>query len=101
MDFFCLVGGTPYNVPTSQMKFTVGGEQAAICGVYENGIPYRPDREQFRAALPYRWRQAFDREMSNGGFWFDKRRPKALISLSDVRGKYLETIYCMPIGVRP
>lgn len=55
-----------------------------------------PDRAAIAAALPYRFRKAFDRA---GGFWFDKNRETspAHVTLRDRRGKYLTTLYLQPI----
>ena len=94
MQFFCLVNGTPRNVPLSQMKFTVEGRECAIAGTWDNGKPYEPCRAQFRESLPYRWRAAFDREQF---FWHDKDKPQCAINLSDRRGRYIATIYCQPV----
>ena len=89
MRFFCMINGTPRNVPN--MKFHVDGEECALVGTWYNGKPWRPNKEQFRAALPARWRKAFDREQS---FWHVKDGSNCHISLSDRRGRYLATIYC-------
>lgn len=97
MQFFCLVNGTPKNVPISQMKFRVDGDECALVGTWHNGKPYAPNRQQFRAALPYRWRKAFDRECQGLAFWHDDRLKQCHISLSDRRGRYLATVYCQPI----
>lgn len=96
MQFLCLINGTPANVKTENMKFRVDGDECAIVGSWHNGKPYRPNREQFRAALPYRWRAAFDREQA---FWHSKEggAEQCKISLSDARGRYLATIYCQPV----
>lgn len=89
MQFFCMINGTPRNVPN--MKFHVDGEECALVGTWHDGKPWRPNKAQFRAALPARWRAAFDREQS---FWHVEGKPQCHISLSDRRGKYLATIYC-------
>lgn len=94
MRFFCMVNGNPHNVPLRQMKFHVDGEECALVGTWHNGKPWRPNREQFREALPARWRKAFDRACDGLVFWHDNGKPQCHISLSDRRGKYLATIYC-------
>lgn len=55
-----------------------------------------PDRAAVAAALPYRFRKAFDRA---GQFWFNRHRDSApaTMMLSDRRGKYLTTLYLQPI----
>lgn len=97
MRFFCLINGTPRNVPN--MKFYVDGVESAIAGTWHDGKPWTPNKAQFRAALPARWRKAFDRECANGiAFWHEKNgRAQCHISLSNRRGKYLATIYCQPV----
>lgn len=101
MEFFCMVNGTPNNVPISQMKFHVLGDECAIAGTWVDGKPYTPNKAAFRAALPYRWRKAFDRACEGLAFWHDyapgSGKPgKSQINLSDRRGKYLATVYCVP-----
>lgn len=97
MQFFCLVNGTPNKVPLHQMKFKVDGDECAMVGTWYNGKPWQPNKEQFRAALPSRWRQAFDREYQGVAFWHDRHKDQCNISLSDARGRYLVTIYCQPV----
>lgn len=92
--FFCMINGTPRNV--RNMKFHVDAEECAIVGTWHAGKPWQPNRAQFRAALPARWRPAFDRESH---FWHDSvagsvKKGQCRISLSDRRGLYLATIYC-------
>lgn len=95
MEFFCTVNGTPRNVPLSQMKFRVPGTPAALVGTWVDGRPWRPDPVAFRAAIPFRWRKAFDRD---GLFWYDKynNATPAHTVLRDRRGNYLATVYCTP-----
>lgn len=98
-SFFCLVNGTPRNVPIHQMKFTVPAiKKSGLVGAWHDGKLYAPCPKQFRESLPYRWRASFDRAMRGDalGFFFDKYDNEACrISLTDARGKYLATIYCM------
>lgn len=91
MRFFCMVSTSRQNVPLHQMKFHVEGDECALVGTWHEGKPYRPNKAQFRAALPARWRAAFDREQA---FWHDKDGPQCTISLSDRRGNYVATVYC-------
>ena len=74
----------------------VPGVLAAIVGTWVDGRPWRPDPVAFRAALPFRWRKAFDRD---GAFWHDKRdnAAPAYTVLRDRRGRYLATVYCNPL----
>lgn len=100
MRFFCMINGTPRNVPN--MKFHVDGLECTLVGTWHNGKPYEPNREQFRAALPQRWRKAFDRECKGLVFWHEtgvgkNYSPQCHVSLSDARGRYLTTIYCQPV----
>ena len=97
MQFLCLVNGTPRSVPISQMKFRVDGDLCHVVGTWHEGKPYAPNREQFRAALPQRWRKAFDRACAGVPFWHGKHTEQCSISLSDRRGRYLATVYCQPI----
>ena len=95
MEFFCTVNGTPRNVPLSQMKFRVPGTLAALVGTWVDGRPWLPDPAAFRAALPFRWRKAFDRD---GAFWHGEG--SAYVTLRDRRGRYLATVYCNPVMPR-
>jgi hypothetical protein len=56
-----------------------------------------PDPAAVRAALPYRFRKAFDR--AGPYFWYDKyaRVGPAVLRLSDRRGKPLVTVYLQPL----
>lgn len=94
MKFFCMVNGDPHNVTLEQMKFHVDGEECALVGTWHEGKPWRPDKAQFRAALPYRWRQAFDRALA---FWHVDGEAQCHVALHDRRGRYLATVYCMPV----
>lgn len=94
MEFFCMVNGTPRNVPN--MKFHVPGDECAIVGTWHDGKPYAPNKAAFRAALPYRWCAAFDREGEFVPFWHDRYAPQCRVNLADRRGRYLATIYCQP-----
>lgn len=93
MKFFCMVNGTPRNIPAVQMKFHVAGVEAALSGTWVDGKPFSPDPAEFRAALPYRWRKAFDRD---GAFWHDRDIPRCRVTLRDRIGRYLATVYCVP-----
>ena len=69
--------------------------EAAICGYWEDGKPWAPSREAVRAALPWFYREAFDRA---GNFWFgdnpgEEQPLTAHCALYSSKGKYLNTIY--------
>lgn len=63
----------------------------------ENGELVVPHRAEVRAALPSRYRKAFDRD--GGCFWYDKNNPEAAchLTLRDYRGKYLNQIHAFPV----
>lgn len=69
--------------------------ETGLVGFYHGGKPWTPDRAAVRAALPYRWRPAFDRA---GAFWSDARDNRAphYVALSDRRGRPLTTVYANP-----
>lgn len=92
MRFHCAVGGS-FNFPIHQMKFQVDAVEAGLVGAYHGGKPYQPDRAQFRAALPYRWRKAFDRAEFHmlGNVPNDK---VVRVHLHNRRGHYITSIYC-------
>lgn len=77
-------------------KPSVHARPAGIVGHYVDGVPYQPDRDAVRAALPHYWRKAFDR--TNGTWWFNKHDATmpATLSFSDRRGRYLNTLYAIP-----
>ncbi len=64
---------------------------AGLVGFYDAGIPYRPDNDAVRAALPYRWRKAFDR--ADSAWWFNEAGTTATAKIHTARGRYLTTIY--------
>lgn len=106
MIFDCFINGTPHNIPARKMKFTVPGRECAIAGTWVNGKPWEPERTAFREALPKRWHKAFDRACDGNPFWHavascrpDKGR--CHVSLSDNRGRYLATVYCVPAKGEP
>ncbi|WP_316227726.1 hypothetical protein [Bradyrhizobium sp. SZCCHNR3015] len=68
---------------------TVPGTEAGLVGCYDGGIPYRPNNEAVRAALPYRWRKAFDR--AGGAWWFNG--DSAHVCIRDGHGRNLTIIY--------
>lgn len=83
----------------------VAAVPAALAGFYdESGRDnVTPDRAQVRAALPYRWRKAFDH---SGSFWFDKDAridaagkmtpSAAYMHITNKRGRTLATVYAIP-----
>lgn len=101
MKFDCFINGTPRNIPVSKMKFVVPASECIIAGTWVNGKPWEPERKAFRESLPSRWRKAFDRACDGLAFWHDSvpgrlEKGKCHISLSDRRGRYLATVYCVP-----
>lgn len=82
--------------PGNWQKRRVPAVQAMLVGHYENGNAYKPDREAVRAALPAMYRKAFDRD---GAFWYDNddNTKAAYSTLHDARGRYLNTIYAIPV----
>ena len=91
MKFFCVVNGE--RKPGVTMKFHVPAVECGIVGTWVDGKPWQPCPESFRMALPYRWRLAFDRAQ---GFWHVDGKAQCYVTLTDRRGKYLATVYCMP-----
>ena len=91
-----MVNGTPSNVPKHQMKFHVAGAECALVGTYHNGKPYEPNRLDMRASLPARWRKAFDRACEGLTYWHDNNKALCTLNLSDRKGRYLATVYCVP-----
>lgn len=87
-------------------KPRVAAAPAVFAGVYDTQSReiLKPEPAAVRAALPYRWRRAFDRAAS--GFWFDKesrvdekghhRGAPPYIELRDYRGSWLNTVYAIP-----
>lgn len=97
MEYLALINGTPRNVP--QMKFRVPAEtHAGLVGDWHAGKLYRPDNAALRAALPHRWRKAFDRSQ----LWHVEnaaRRSEGFrVPLHSARGRYLATVYLRPIA---
>ena len=70
--------------------------RANLCGhLDERGELVAPDMAAVRAALPYRYRAAFDRA---GCFWFNRRdgEKPAYLELRSARGAWLNVIYAIP-----
>jgi hypothetical protein len=44
-------------------KATVSAREAGLIGDYRRGVPYQPLESEVRAALPHRYRAAFDRAL--------------------------------------
>ena len=58
-----------------------------------------PDLAAVRAAMPYHWRKAFDREIC---LWFPRDGDgPATMTLRDSRGHYLITLYARPYYFTP
>lgn len=72
--------------------FAVDSVEAGMIGCYRDGKPYRPNNEAVRAALPYRYRRAFDR--AHGAWWFNG--DSAHVALRGYRGNYMVTLYANP-----
>lgn len=72
---------------------TVPATPAVLVGWYDRGELWRPDPVAVRAALPYRWRKAFDRA---GSFWYDNANKRApYVVLRDHRGRPMLTLYAV------
>lgn len=71
-------------------------EARGISGHYRDGKFYRPDMTAIRAALPFRYRAAMDREPA---MWFDKHDDgkAATMRLYSSRGKELVQLYLQPL----
>lgn len=89
VQFVCRIDGAPHNV--SNKEFRVAAEECALVGTWYAGRPWRPDTAQFRAALPYRWRAAFDR---GSMFWRTSDTDECHTCLYNTRGKPLATVRC-------
>jgi len=72
--------------------FAVSGVEAGVVGFYVDGKPYRPNNQEVRAALPFRYRKAFDR--AHGAWWFNGNA--AHVALRSARGAHLVTLYANP-----
>jgi hypothetical protein len=72
-------------------------ESNGLAGHWRDGKLWIPDAAAIRAALPFRYRAAFDRAC--GVFWFDKRGKDfpASMHLNSSRGKWLVTLYLQPL----
>ncbi len=69
-----------------------------ICGHYIGEKIYVPCAESIRAALPYKFRAAFDR--SGGVLWFDKRGadyPASVTLCYAKSGRDMVTLYLQPL----
>jgi hypothetical protein len=71
--------------------------KAVSAGHWRDGELITPSRPDVRAALPYRWRKAFDR---SGSFWFDAcdNSASAFLALRSARGRHLATLYALPFS---
>ena len=70
-------------------------DTGGMVGHYVDGKCLTPDAAAVRAALPYRYRKAFDR--AGGCFWFnahDNWAPSCL-RLIGSRGQWLNTVYAI------
>ncbi len=70
---------------------TAPATEAGLVGFYDGGVPYHPNNEAVRAALPYRWRKAFDR--ADSAWWFNEAGTTATAKIHTARGRYLTTRY--------
>lgn len=68
-----------------------------ITGHLAKGQLVTPCKDSIRAALPFRFRAAFDRDSS---VWFDKHKPDypCRIHLTNRRGKAMVTLYLQPLN---
>lgn len=82
-------------------KPCVAATEAAVYGVYRDGVPYAPDAQAVRDALPHYYRKAYDR--AGGTFWWSKHgdNDSAYLTLNDRRGKWLNTLYAVPRDFNP
>lgn len=71
-------------------------EHNGVYGHWRDGRLYIPDLAAVRAALPFRYRKAHDR---NAAIWFDRDRndAPAVRNLTDCRGRPLLTLYLQPL----
>jgi hypothetical protein len=85
-----------YNIFWSNGRaLKVPAVKAVLAGHWRERELVTPSLPDTRAALPYRWRKAFDRA---GSFWFDARdqAAPATMTLRNRRGGYLATLYAHP-----
>ena len=71
-------------------------EHNGVYGHWRDGKLFVPDLSAVRAALPYRYRKAHDR---NCAIWFDRgsNNTAAQQHLTDSRGRPLLTLYLQPL----
>ena len=70
-------------------------DTGGMVGHYVDGKCLTPDGAAVRAALPYRYRKAFDRA---GGRWRYNKHPPApgYLKLIGSRGQWLNNVYAIP-----
>jgi len=80
-----------------RFRATVDAKEAGIVGDYLNGVPYQPDNAQVIAAIPYRYRKAFQRALK---WWqtdsMSGRSLPLMCRLETLRGKPMGTLYATP-----
>jgi len=63
-----------------------------LTGVYVDGVPYGPNRDEIRPMIKRQWRKAFDAAQE----WHDKASGVVKYSLYAKRGKFLADVYATP-----
>ena len=93
MEFLLLWSGNRRGMKKARIA---GVESRGIAGIWRNGKLYTPDRAAIRAALPFRYRAAMDRDPC---IWFDAHHDDraATMHLYSSRGKELVQLYLQPL----
>ena len=95
MEYLLLWSGDVRGMKKARVDST---PSTGIIGHYDGRDIVKPNSAQVRAALPYRFRAAFDRA---NGYWFDKNRndAPAICDLYSTRGKLLVKLYLQPLAM--
>lgn len=93
MEYLLLWSGDKRGMKKSRIP---AREHNGVYGHWRDGKLFVPDLAAVRAALPFRYRKAHDR---NAAIWFDRDSNDAPATqhLSDSRGRPLLTLYLQPL----
>ena len=75
---------------------TVPAREAGLVGDYHNGKPHQPDNAALRAAIPFRYRKAFDRTMTWWQTTPSGRNVPLKCTLRSVKGCALGELFATP-----
>ncbi len=94
-DFLLLWSG---HVPGMKKARIPAVEHNGFCGVHRGGKLWIPDRDAIRAALPHKFRAAFDRDSKF--MWYDNRGndyPATVTLCYAKNGRAMVTLYLQPL----